>query len=70
MKPVKYTLDLGWPWTSDKAFSECKWCFKSPGVFGNSRAMFEEGTRPVHPWCFAEIMSTQDEHDPVKPKEE
>jgi hypothetical protein len=54
-KRIKYVVDLGWPWTSDKAMCECKWCFKGPGVFGNLNRMMTEPVAPVHPWCMEEI---------------
>jgi hypothetical protein len=45
-----YVVDLGWPWTSDKAYTMCRWC-NAGGVF----TTLTEKRMPVHDICMKEI---------------
>ncbi len=55
---VKVVKDLGWPMSSDKGMSECRWCQQSVGVF--SKLKMYTGVTPdplemaVHDTCFQE----------------
>ena len=46
-----YVVDLGWPWTSDKAYTMCRWC-NIGGVF---YYIGIEKRIPVHDFCMKEI---------------
>ncbi len=48
--------DIGWPFTSDKYCSECKWCQGVGGVFskigGVTVRMENTLVMPVHDFCY------------------
>jgi hypothetical protein len=45
-----YVVDLGWPFTSDKLCTECRWCHMG-AVF----MTFTEKRLPVHDFCMKDI---------------
>ena len=55
---IKVVKDLGWPWTSDKAMFECRFCHSGavlgPLSTGRETDPNEPIIVPVHDFCFDE----------------
>ena len=45
-----YVVDAGWPFTSDKGYTTCRWC-NMGGVF----VLLNETRLPIHDFCMKEL---------------